>query len=577
MLSFDITDRNIRIIKGIENKNKISISSAATLNVDEDIIVNGHVKDVPRLATLMNQKIKQNKMSDKEAIVSISSNMTIFKELNVRRTAKEQEFTKNVKAEMQAKVGIDDSYAISYSIVEGSSNDADMVTVLATACPTEVIDSYKRVFSMLGITLRSVIIGCNCITKFLLSDDKNRSKMPLLAVQIDNNFISLNIYENSQLSFSRFASIDPADYDNSADYVYEAVNENIFRMLQFHKSKGTGESIRNVILYGETKEFVRIQRDLEQMDINTSVIAVPKNVKGYQNLEVPLYANAIGAMFSRNKATEKINLLEFGGATQAISDRVNSDRTFFPILATVVLGTLVVMGGITAAYKFKDNKIVKETKRMQAFIDSADTKAKLEKRLELIEMKKDVQNYKDLASLAYDSLKSQPYTESEVYAKIEEVLQQTIKDLPEETKGVVYKLDDLDAWKKAFDSNNYTALSGTNVSISKFDYENGEVSFEYTMLAGTKPSPNFSAKFAENLLKTKYFADVQYNGFAVNPTAEVKNYGMQLLPDNTTVIVEGDKTKARVFTSEVIVSLKSPIDFKDMVAYGGEEAAKEDK
>lgn len=577
MLSFDITDRNIRIIKGIENKNKISISSAATLNVDEDIIVNGHVKDVPRLATLMNQKIKQNKMSDKEAIVSISSNMTIFKELNVRRTAKEQEFTKMVKAEMQAKVGIDDSYAISYSIVEGSSNDADMVTVLATACPTEVIDSYKRVFSMLGITLRSVIIGCNCITKFLLSDDKNRSKMPLLAVQIDNNFISLNIYENSQLSFSRFASIDPADYDNSADYVYEAVNENIFRMLQFHKSKGTGESIRNVILYGETKEFVRIQRDLEQMDINTSVIAVPKNVKGYQNLEVPLYANAIGAMFSRNKATEKINLLEFGGATAAISDRVNSDRTFFPILATVVLGTLVVMGGITAAYKFKDNKIVKETKRMQAFIDSADTKAKLEKRLELIEMKKDVQNYKDLASLAYDSLKSQPYTESEVYAKIEEVLQQTIKDLPEETKGVVYKLDDLEAWKKAFDSNNYTALSGTNVSISKFEYSNGEVSFEYTMLAGTKPSPNFSAKFAENLLKTKYFADVQYNGFVVNPTAEVKNYGMQLLPDNTTVIVEGDKTKARVFTSEVIVSVKSPIDFKDMVAYGGEEAAKEDK
>ena len=51
MLSFDITDRNIRIIRGAENKNKISISSAATLNIDEDIIVNGHVKDVPRLAT----------------------------------------------------------------------------------------------------------------------------------------------------------------------------------------------------------------------------------------------------------------------------------------------------------------------------------------------------------------------------------------------------------------------------------------------------------------------------------------------------------------------------------------------
>ena len=309
MLSFDITDRNIRIIRGAENKNKIAISSAATLNIDEDIIVNGHVKDVPRLATIMNQKIKQNRMMDKEAIVSISSNMTIFKELSVRRAQKEQEFTKMVKAEMQAKVGIDDSYAISYSIVTGTENEnADMVTVLATACPTEVIDSYKRVFSMLGIALKSVIIGCNCITKVLLSEEKNKSKMPLLAVQIDGSFISLNIYENNQLSFSRFASIDAADYDNSADYVYEAVNENIFRMLQFHRSRNAGEPIRNVVLYGDTKEYMRISKDLEQMDINTTVISVPKNVKGYQNLDFALYANAIGAMFPRNKATEKINL-----------------------------------------------------------------------------------------------------------------------------------------------------------------------------------------------------------------------------------------------------------------------------
>ncbi|MCQ2464756.1 MAG: pilus assembly protein PilM, partial [Oscillospiraceae bacterium] len=312
MLSFDITDRNIRIIRGAENKNKIAISSAATLNIDEDIIVNGHVKDVPRLATIMNQKIKQNRMMDKEAIVSISSNMTIFKELTVRRAQKEQEFTKMVKTEMQAKVGIDDTYAISYSIVGASDEGGDMLTVLATACPTEVIDSYKRVFSMLGISLRSVIIGCNCITKVLLSDEKNRSKMPLLAVQIDGSFISLNIYENNQLSFSRFASIDAADYDNSSDYVYEAVNENIFRMLQFHRSRNAGDPIRNVVLYGDTREYMRISKDLEQMDINTTVITVPKNVKGYQNLDFALYANAIGAMFPRNKATEKINLLELG-------------------------------------------------------------------------------------------------------------------------------------------------------------------------------------------------------------------------------------------------------------------------
>lgn len=41
MLSFDITDRNIRVVKGVESNGKIKISSAATLNIEEGLIVNG--------------------------------------------------------------------------------------------------------------------------------------------------------------------------------------------------------------------------------------------------------------------------------------------------------------------------------------------------------------------------------------------------------------------------------------------------------------------------------------------------------------------------------------------------------
>ena len=133
---------------------------------------------------------------------------------------------------------------------------------------------------MLTISLRSVMIGCNCITKVLLSDAKIKSKMPLLAVQIDNNFISLNLYEKGQLSFSRFASISAEDYGNSDDYVFEAVNENIFRMMQFQKSKNTGEVVENVVFYGDTHEFVRLTNALEQMGVRTSIITVPPQIHG---------------------------------------------------------------------------------------------------------------------------------------------------------------------------------------------------------------------------------------------------------------------------------------------------------
>ena len=202
MLSFDITDRNIRVVKGAEANGKIKISSAATLDIDEELIVNGHIKDVPNVATLINGILKKNKMPDKEAIVSISSNLTIFKELDVPKV-KLTEMQKAVKQQLLAELSLDDIYSVSYTIV--GDGEGDTYKVLATACPYEIVNSYREMFKLLGISLKSVVIGCNCITKVLLADTKIQSKMPLLAVQIDNNFVSLNLYEANQLSFSRFA------------------------------------------------------------------------------------------------------------------------------------------------------------------------------------------------------------------------------------------------------------------------------------------------------------------------------------------------------------------------------------
>ncbi|MDO5560938.1 MAG: pilus assembly protein PilM [Oscillospiraceae bacterium] len=561
MLSFDITDRNIRIIKGTENKNKIRITSAATLNIEEDIIVNGYVKDIPRLATIINQRLKQNRMSDKEAIVSISSNMTIFKELSVSRAAKDQEFTKLVKAEMQQTVGIDDTYSISYTIVENSSGaakgndkmpgggDEDKVTVLATACPLEVIDSYRRVFQMLSISLKSVMIGCNCITKVLLSDEKNRSKMPLLAVQIDNNFISVNIYANNQLAFSRFASIDPADYNNSADYVYEAVNENIFRMLQFHKSRNMNDPIRNVILYGDTKDYIRIAKDLEQMDINTSVISIPKNISGYQNLEISLYANAIGAMFSRNKAIEKVNLLDFGSGNgvSVISNKVKSDDTFNVIFAATFILTIAVMGSITFFMWKADKKIVNNIKMMEDFNNSPATIESLAIRDKRLQLQDQVKQYQKTAMLASDALKTQPYIESEVYKKIEDTIKETITQV--NVPGMV-----LDGDNPTFDFN-------------LFAYEDGIIKITYATLAGTKPAPDFPAALVENLQKTDYFESVENAGYVVSPKGSLKN-------SQPAEVEQG----LRTLNADIILQVKSPANAANLESYGSlkEEGAEAD-
>lgn len=431
MLSFDITDRNIRVVKGVESNSKIKISSAATLNLEEGLIVNGHVKDVPNVATLINGVLKRNRMPDKEAIVSLSSNLTIFKELTVPRV-KPQDMQKQVKAQMQAELNLDDTFSVTYVIVGDADSDGGepKVKVLATACPYEIVNSYREVFKLLGISLRSVMVGCNCITKVLLADTKIRAKMPLLAVQIDSNFISINLYEQGQLSFSRFASIDPDDYGGTADYVFEAVNENIFRMLQFHRSRNTGEIIENVIFYGDTHEFVRLTDELEKLDLNTSCINVPPQIHGHESLEFSLYANAIGAMFKRNRETEKINLLETElGAQIKRAASSNDANAGMGILLGCILASGVIAGGGYLAAAWANKTVEDKIAKVEEFINSDDTKAKLAQRDRLISLKSTVSAYNTKVVNSRDAFFSQPVVNGEKFEVFQNVLDKTAEDL----------------------------------------------------------------------------------------------------------------------------------------------------
>lgn len=548
MLSFDITDRNIRIIKGAESNGRIRINSAATLNLEEEVIVNGHVRDVPRLATLINQVLRTNKMPDKEAIVSISSNMTIFKELHIQKAEKQQDFMKMVRAEMAAALGIDDSYSISYIIVGDSDEEEGKIKVLATACPYEVVDCYKRVFNMLQINLRSVMIGCNCITKVLLADTKVKSKMPLLAVQIDNNFISLNLYEKGQLSFSRFASISSEDYDDSEDYVFEAVNENIFRMLQFQKSKMGSDQIENVVFYGDTREYVRLTNELEKMGIRTSIINVPPQIHGYENLEFSSYANAIGAMFKRNKETERINLLE----TDTVNNnKIRSDSSYVLMLVSSLLVSFGACFAVWLVLSIQNNSVEKEIDLIKEKQASARAEA-LSAQLDMLTEKQTMVNsYVDGVNDAYRAYVSQPKPVSAHYQAIDGAID----------KAVEAVLGDPEAY-----------------SVDEFDYAAG--TYSITLVFDKEeaiPAPILPTTIVNEIAALSNVQKVVYTGYRVDSVTITGDGAPQFDEEGNQIgVADGEQITKDQIKVELSVSMKGGgVDLDSMIEGNeeGEEAA----
>ena len=467
MLSFDITDRHVRIIRGTENHGKIKVSDASTIDITDGLIVNGHIKDIPKMATIINDELKNKRMADKEAVISVSSNLIIFKELHIPK-AKGNQLLTMVQNQMQHTMGIAEDYSISYTIAgEVEEEGVQAMKVLATACPFEVVDCFRKVFSMLGISLRSVAVSCNTISRIILNDVKSRAKMPMLLVQIDPNFVSLNLYENNQLTFSRFASIDPEDYDNSEDYIYEAVNENIFRMFQFQRSRNGDNPIQNVVFYGDTSEYIRLTNALEQMDIKTSLLGVPNNIGGYENFEFQAYANAIGAMFRTNKDTERINLIE----VDASAGRSNAGASFFMSVLGAAVVSCAVVGAVWLFGRIQVNDYNNRTAEIQAYLDSPQVAAQIAA-VDAAQSKLDrVNSIKQVIDTAVTNYESLPMLTSDM-----------IKDI---------------------DANFPRQASWTSIS-----YGNGSISLECTA-----DSNDIPAQVVGNFFEQDIFDNITYTGY----------------------------------------------------------------
>lgn len=487
MLSFDITDKNIRIIKGIESSGKIKVLDAATIDIEDNSIENGKIVDIASIASKIGEVLKAKNMKEKAAVVSISSNLTIFKELSIPKVNSKQ-FGKMVKAEMQAQLSIDDSYSMSYIIVDETKTESDgksatIVNVLATACPTDIIETCKQLFSALSISLKSIMIGCNCISKIILSDIKSRLKMPLLAVQIDRNFLSINLYDDSNLAFSRFTNVDPADYGFASDYMCQAINENIFRMLQFYKTKNAADSIENVIFYGDLDNFEDIRTAIEQMDLNVSVINIPPQVKGCDGIDFSQYANAIGALFKRDKAREKVNLLE---SDTAAKSKIKSDSSYSVMLLGALGLTTAVIAGIYFGLDSKHQTIEEEISSIQYNMNNADTQEKQILFDTLNEQEDKINQYRLNIGAAANAFKTHPAISSEYLEIIE--------------AEMISAGNELGLWTQ----------------ITDFSYSGYTISLSIRTGADDDPSQSLPALIVEKLLHHPEFADVLYNGYSLS-------------------------------------------------------------
>ena len=170
----------------------------------------------------------------------------------------------------------------------------------------------------------------------------------------------------------------------------------------------------NVILYGFIEDYIKLVDALDGLDIKASVLGVPAQITGFENFEFTVFANAIGALYKRNKATEKINLLE---VDQSTGKGGNSGMGSLLMTGGIfAVAAAVLIAGATLVINLRKSSIEKDIDKTNDKI--AVCNEKIAQNQILHNKMKIMQDYSNYVTSANAALETLPVVSSEMFDDI---------------------------------------------------------------------------------------------------------------------------------------------------------------
>lgn len=505
MLSIDITDRQIKLVRGTSQGSKIKIDEVDFREIEKGLVSNGYIADVPLVAAEIIDMINTRAIKEKDTIVSISSSSILYKELMLPKPRKLSN-TAAIEAMIGSNMGISGDYNISYTIVGETvdENKNPLIKVLATACPQRLVDGYVKLFTHMGLSLKAVNISNNAISRLIQNTPKMSAYMPLLLVQIDKEFLNINLYEDNVLSFSRYFKIVPADYNNAEDYVNQAIYDNLFRMFQFFQSRKDMKPIKEMMFYGEIDDFIALTNTVSGFNVSCHILSAPTTIASRADFEFTVYANAIGALYKVNKELEHINLLDTTAAKES-----KGLNTFFIGLGAAALISVLAVVGANVVVDVINNSIKGEITKVQAQINDTELQARLTTLQQKEGVLENFQSYKNSIANAELMYNYMPKGTTTVYKMLKEPFTAKQNGIESVTSDAVRK--NLNGMKLV-----------DSVSISGYS-----VSATFSCTNQAQPS-----QYVRALIAQGYFENITYNGYAVEVGEDKKEtitFGLTML------------------------------------------------
>lgn len=359
LVSIDVGSRYLKLVDGRFKGNRISIKGAYEHRLPDNACNDGKLLRRADVSGTIQNIIRENRISTKDAVCTIESTEIFQRELVVPRV-QESEILSMVSFEIGQYLPIDiSSYSLQYKIVSDFINDQGyQYKIIVCAMPRAISKEYMDMLSHINLKPGYMDVNTNSIEKILKLEYGNNPEMEnnnLVLIDLGNLSINVSFYKGNAYMFNRilnmggqlindvisknveassneiekikinnFTNISSMDlykayggnYDTlgatddageiilreSTKIIDNWANE-INNVLKYYTSRDVTNTLNEIIIYGGSSNIKDLDKFFEnKFQIKTKRLEYlhcldidPK----IQSLDISKYLNAIGALIRR--------------------------------------------------------------------------------------------------------------------------------------------------------------------------------------------------------------------------------------------------------------------------------------
>lgn len=237
LVGLDIGSSSVKLVALSKSGGGYTLEAYAVVSLPPTAVIDGNIQDVAEVASILEKAIKVAGGKMSSAIAAVPASAVITKRIEMNQSFSEFELEDQIKVEADQFIPYPlDEVALDFEVLGPVENNDNLNRVLLVACRKSDVEQREDAINSAGLQCQVVDVDTYAVerTFSLISPETPQTEALIGVVDIGAATLTLNVFKNQEIVYSREQAFGGNDLTNSIHQQYGMSIEEVEQSLRLN-------------------------------------------------------------------------------------------------------------------------------------------------------------------------------------------------------------------------------------------------------------------------------------------------------------------------------------------------------